>query len=180
MHSRCFNFKICDSFEGLPESQSNDRQGPLYKKGGYRGTLEEVKASIQRCGAIECCEFVKGWSQDTLQHLNTPVLSALLDVDLEASLETCVRHIWRNLTDKGCIFIDEYIDLDYCSLFWSEKYWMANFQRTLPGLGGAGVVLPIGEYYIGPWSEIRDHPLQHPNAGAYTRKDFSGYWAHSS
>jgi hypothetical protein len=180
LRSRCFNFKICDSFEGLPESQSNDRQGPLYKKGEYCGTLEEVKASIQRCGAIECCEFVKGWSQDTLQHLNTPVLSALLDVDLEASLETCVRHIWRNLTDKGCIFIDEYIDLDYCSLFWSEKYWMANFQRTLPGLGGAGVVLPIGEYYIGPWSEIRDHPLQHPNAGAYTRKDFSGYWAHSS
>jgi hypothetical protein len=27
---------------------------------------------------------------------------------------------------------------------------------------------------------LRDerHPLQHPNAGAYTRKDFSGYWPH--
>ena len=172
--------KIFDSFEGLPEGPSADRQGSFYKKGEYFGALQEVEANIRRCGAIECCEFVKGWFDETLPKLETPVLLAFLDVDLESSLETCVRHIWPNLTEKGYIFIDEYIDLNYCSLFWSEAYWMTNFQRPPPGLVGSGVGLPLGEYYIGPWSEIRQHPLQHPNAGAYTRKDFSGHWIHSA
>jgi O-methyltransferase len=170
--------KIYDSFEGLPESEPDDRQG-TYAKGDYCGTLDEVTRAIRRYGAIECCEFVKGWFQDTLPHLRTPVLLAFLDVDLEASLETCVRHVWPNLTDKGYIFIDEAVGLDYCSLFWSERYWLTHFQRTPPGLIGAGVGLPLGEYYVGPWSEIGEHPLQHPNTGAYTRKDFSGYWARS-
>ena len=97
---------------------------------------------------------------------------------MEMSLETCVRYIWPNLVEKGYIFIDEYVDLDYCSIFWSEKYWKMYFDRTPPGLIGSGVGLALGEYYIGPWKEKDDHPLQHPNAGAYTRKDFSGHWIH--
>lgn len=168
--------KIYDSFEGLPQGDPHDREAKKYKKGDYSGTLEEVKANIERCGVIECCEFIKGWFKDTLPRLNSPVLLAFLDVDLEASLESCVRHIWPNLTDKGYIFIDEYIGLDYCALFYSEKWWHQNFNRKPPGLIGAGTGLPLGEYYIGPWSEKDDHPMQHPNAGAYTRKDMSGYW----
>jgi hypothetical protein len=170
--------KIYDSFQGLPESEPADRQGLFYKKGEYLGTLDEVKSNISRYGAIECCEFIKGWFSETLPRLDTPVLLAFLDVDLEASLETCVRHLWPNLTDKGYVFIDEYVDLDYCSLFWSEKYRRTHFQRTPPGLVGAGVGLALGEYYIGSWSEIGNHPLQHPNAGEYAQKDFSGHWAH--
>ena len=171
--------RIYDSFEGLPESEPGDRQGG-YPKGDYAGALEEVRENIRRYGALECCEFIKGWYKDTLPQLGKqkPILLAFLDVDLEASLETCVRHLWPNLTERGYIFIDEYVDLDYCSIFWSEKYWMKHFQRTPPGLVGTGVGLALGEYYIGPWKEIKDHPLQHPNAGAYTRKDFSGYWAY--
>lgn len=170
--------KIYDSFEGLPQGDSADREAKKYKQGEYCGTLEEVKSNIERYGAIECCEFVQGWFKDTLPKLNSPVLLAFLDVDLEASLDTCVRYIWPNLIDKGYIFIDEYIGLDYCALFYSEKWWAKHFNRTPPGLIGAGTGLPLGEYYIGPWSEKDDHPLQHPNAGAYTRKDMSGYWTY--
>lgn len=172
--------RIYDSFEGLPQGTPGDRQAPGYRKGEYAGALEEVRENLRRYGALECCELIQGWYSDTLPQLSKqkPILLAFLDVDLEASLETCVRNIWPNLTERGYIFIDEYIDLDYCSIFWSEKYWMKHFQRTPPGLIGAGVGLPLGEYYIGPWSEIKQHPLQHPNAGAYTRKDFSGYWGY--
>lgn len=170
--------KIYDSFEGLPEGESGDREAKGYKRGDYCGSLEEVKANIQRYGAIECCEFIKGWFKNTLPHLNTPVLLAFLDVDLEASLEICVRYIWPNLVDKGYIFLDEVVGVDYCALFYSEKYWSKYFNRTPPGLIGAGTGLPLGEYYIGPWSEKEAHPRQHVNAGAYTRKDMSGFWSY--
>jgi len=169
--------KIFDSFEGLPASLETDRQA-VYAIGDYCGQLEEVKSNIQKYGDVECCEFIKGWFEDTLPTLNEPVLLAFLDVDLELSLETCVRHIWPHLVDKGYIFIDEYVDLNYCSIFWSEEYWKRYFNQTPPGLIGAGVGLPLGEYYIGPWIENDQHPLHHPNAGAYTRRDFTAHWIH--
>jgi hypothetical protein len=34
----------------------------------------------------------------------------------------------------------------------------------------------VGPYYLGPWSERGDTPLQNAASVAYTRKDFSGYW----
>jgi len=168
---------IFDSFEGLPQSDPSDRQGD-YEPGAFAGSLEEVKKNIERCGAIERCEFVKGWFNETLPTLDTPVLLAFLDVDLELSLETCVRYIWPHLTEQGYIFIDEYVSLDYCALFWSERYWEKYFNSPPPGLMGSGVGLPLGEYYVGPWPDNDNRPLHHPNAGAYTRKDFSGHWIH--
>ncbi len=170
--------KIYDSFEGLPEGKPGDREAKHYKRGDYCGALEEVKANIKRHGKIECCEFIKGWFKDSLPRLDSPVLLAFLDVDLEASLEACVRYIWPNLVNQGSIFIDEVVGVDYCALFYSEKWWSKYFNRTPPGLIGAGTGLPLGEYYIGPWSEKEAHPMQHSNAGAYTRKDMSGYWAY--
>jgi hypothetical protein len=166
--------KIYDSYRGLPPNVEGEKE--LYEEGEYVGTLDEVKENIRRCGAIECCEFIEGWFENTLPHHNTPVLLAFLDVDIESSLETCIRFLWNHLTDKGHIFIDEYVGLDYCSIFWSERYWKETFNRTPPGLIGSGVGLALGEYYIGPYNEAADHPLQHANAGAYTRKDFSGFW----
>jgi O-methyltransferase len=170
--------RIYDSFEGLPPGDPRDREAAAYQAGDYCGTLDEVKANLSRFGAIECCEFVKGWFKDTLPSLDRPVLLSFLDVDLEASLETCVRYIWPHLTSRGYIFIDECVGVDYCALFFSEKWWQRHFNRTPPGMIGAGTGLPLGEYYFGPWSEREAHPLQHPNAGSYTRKDLSGHWTY--
>ena len=160
--------KIFDSFKGLP--------APL--EGQYVGTLDEVKESIRRYGAIECCEFVPGWLDDTLHSLNEPVLLAWLDVDLHASLDSCVRYIWPNLVDEGYVFTDECWKMNYVSLFWSEKWWKKHFQRTPPGLIGAGTGLLLGNFYIGPKTEIDDHPLQHAGTCGYTRKSFDGAWSY--
>ena len=170
--------KIFDSFEGLPAGDAMDREAPLYKRGDYAGSLEEVRANIGNYGAPECCEYVRGWFKDTLPRLNTPVILAFLDVDLEASLDCCVRYIYPHLTAAGYIFIDEVTGTDYCAIFYSERWWRENFDRTPPGLIGAGVGLALGEFYIGPSKEINDHPMQHSNAGAYMRKDMSGYWSY--
>lgn len=170
--------RIFDSFEGLPAGDLLDREAKRYKRGDYAGSLEEVRTNIRKYGAAECCEYVRGWFADTLPQLDSPVVLAFLDVDLEASLDCCVRHIYPHLTPKGHIFIDEVTGTDYCALFYSERWWRENFHRTPPGLVGAGVGLALGEFYIGPDSEIDDHRMQHSNAGAYMRKDMSGYWSY--
>jgi O-methyltransferase len=135
--------KIYDSFEGLPEGDSRDREASHYKKGDYVGQLDEVKANIGRCGAIECCEFIQGWFDNTLPGLKTPVLLAFLDVDLESSLHTCVKYIWPKLTERGFMFIDEAVTTSYCALFYSEKWWRTYLDRVPPGLIGAGTGLPL-------------------------------------
>lgn len=170
--------KVFDSFEGLPEGDALDREAKHYKRGEWAGTLEEVRSNIEKYGASECCEYVRGWFKDTLPSLRSPVVLAFVDVDLEASLDTCVRYLYPNLTATGYVFIDEVWTLDYCALFYSERWWRENFGRTPPGLIGAGLGLALGEFYIGPAEEGGDHPLQHGNAGAYMRKDMSGYWSY--
>ena len=72
---------IYDSFEGLPDGKHGDREAKHYKKGDYCGTIDEVKSNIAKYGAIECCQFIKGWFDDTLPKLNSAVLLAFLDVD---------------------------------------------------------------------------------------------------
>jgi hypothetical protein len=170
--------RVYDSFQGLPLPVPADREGKGYTQGQYRGTLNEVRRNIQHWGAIESCEFVAGWFEDTLPTISGPILLAWIDVDLEASLHTCVKHIWPHLVDEGFIFTDECVRLDYVSLFWSEKWWKKYFDRTSPGLIGAGTGLGLGNYYVGPWSERDDHPLQQAGTCAYTRKSFSGYWSY--
>jgi len=172
--------KVYDSFEGLPAPEPSEHMAQATAKGMFRGTLEEVKANIRQYGAIECCEFVEGWFKDTLPKLDSPILLAYLDVDFESSLHTCVKHIWPKLVDRGYIFTDDYLFPDLCALFYSEKWWWKYFNRTPPGLIGAGTGLPLGHYYIGPcpiggWY-IKQ--FQDPASVAYTQKNMSGYWSY--
>ncbi len=134
---------VFDSFEGLPVADTADREGAAYQSGDFHGTLDEVKHNISRYGAIETCVFVKGWFADTLPHLTEAVLLAYLDVDLEASLNDCMRYLWRRLIDGGYVFIDEAVSVNYAALFFSEKWWNLHFQTDPPGLIGAGSGLAL-------------------------------------
>jgi len=173
--------KIYDSFEGLPATKPEELLAKADVKGAFDGSLDEVMSNIKRYGAIECCEFVKGWFDDTLPKLNSPVLLAFIDVDLESSLHTCVRWIWPNLVEKGYLFTDESAFIEYVALFFSEKWWRKYFNRTPPGLIGAGSGLPLGNYYIGPWTNRRKwhiKPFEETICVAYTQKNFSACWTY--
>lgn len=167
---------IFDSFAGLPESEELDREAHIYRKGDYCGTLDEVKSNIQKYGVIEQCEFRRGWFEDTLPQIDFPIVLAFLDVDLESSLDTCIKYLWNHLVEDGYVFTDEAGNPTYITLFFSEKWWKKNFNRVPPGLIGAGTGLPLGEYYIGPLDELDGHPLQHASTGGYTRKDMEAVW----
>jgi O-methyltransferase len=169
---------VFDSFEGLPEGSPLDREAKGYAKGDFAGSLEEVRNNIRRVGAIECCHFVRGWFENTLPTFDRTIVLAYIDVDLESSLDVCVKSAWRHLSERGFIFIDECVSTDYCALFYSERWWRENFDRTPPGLIGAGTGLATGDFYIGPYNELQDHAMQHASSGAYTSKQMSGYWSY--
>ena len=168
---------ICDSFEGLPEPISDTPDALEYSKGDYCGMLDEVKANISRCGEISVCEFEQGWFENTLPGLERDIVLAWVDVDLESSLETCVLNIWPRLSDRGMLFLDECVGLGYVALFFSESWWHKNFNCNPPGLIGAGTGLGLGNFYIGPYEELNEHPHQHAGTAGYTQKSFEGYWA---
>lgn len=171
--------KVFDSFQGLPAARSGDREAPKYQEGDYAGSLEEVQRNIRRYGALECCEFVPGWFDETLPKLNSPVVLAFLDVDLEDSLATCVKNLWPRLVQGGYLFIDECLYTSYVALFFSERWWAENFDCSPPGLVGGGTGLGLGTFYVGPEEERSHHPLQYSGTGAYTRKGtMSGQWTY--
>jgi hypothetical protein len=167
-----------DSFEGLPPPKGNDKYARPEQTGFLRADLDTVQSNVRRYGVIERVTFRKGWFEETLHHQTEPIVLAFIDVDYQSSLDECVRSLWPHLTDRGYMFIDEYVLTDYCALFWSERYWRENFDTTPPGLLGAGTGIGVGQYYLGPLSEW--HAPQDPTSVAYTRKDFSGYWGYEA
>lgn len=167
---------VYDSFEGLPAPKGNDKYARAENTGFLRADLFAVEDNVRRFGAIDRVTFRKGWFDQTLPLHTEPVVLAFVDVDYQASLDECVRNLWPHLTERGYMFIDEYVLTDYCALFWSERYWRENFDRTPPGLLGTGTGIGVGQYYLGPLSEW--HAPQDPTSVAYTRKDFSGHWSY--
>jgi hypothetical protein len=165
---------VYDSFAGLPAADPRDRHAKASAEGALRAELDQVRATVAELGAVEQCTFVKGWFRDTLPRHDQPIVLCFLDVDFEASLHDCVVNLWPHLTARGLMFIDEYVYLDYCALFFSEKYWRTYFDTTPPGLVGTGAGVALGEYYLGPFGE--KPPIQSPGSVAYTRKDFRGDW----
>lgn len=165
---------VYDSFAGLPAPEPGDIYANETTAGAFSAGLDLVRANVARFGRIERCEFREGWFEDTLPDHDSPIVLCFLDVDYQASLRDCVINLWPHLTPRGYVFIDEYVLLDYCALFWSERFWREQFDATPPGLLGAGSGVGVGEFYLGP----REEPLaiQAPASIAYTRRDFSGSW----
>lgn len=164
---------IYDSFEGLPPAEPGDRHARPEAEGMYCGDLETVRRNVTQYGCIERCEFRKGWFKDTLPSHAEPIALMFLDVDFQASLHDCIINLWPHLLPAGYCFVDEFVLLDYCGLFWSESFWAEYFGATPPGLMGSGVGVGVGQYYLGPFDWSVD-----PTSVAYTRKDFSGYWGY--
>lgn len=168
------NLIVYDSFEGMPPAQPGDIYATPEAEGWLRGDLEVVQDNVRRYGAIGVCSFRKGWFEDTLPSDHGPVVLCFLDVDYQASLRDCVLNLWPRLTEQGYVFIDEYLLVDYCSLFYSERFWRESFDSVPPGLLGAGSGIGVGDFYLGPRS---DGPAFHgPGSIAYTRRDLTGFW----
>ncbi len=172
---------IYDSFEGLPTGDANDSIATQSMTGFLRGPLDEVQANVTRYGAIGVCEFRKGWFSESLPSHVEPIALCFLDVDFQMSIHQCLVNLWPHLIEEGYLFTDDYTILDLCAVFFSEEFWRREFDRTPPGLIGAGTGVAMGQYWMGPFIKIGGnpaYPMQTPSSIGYTRKDFSGHWGY--
>lgn len=143
---------MCDSFQGLSEPEQDDvfHETPYtdykvyYKKGMYSGNLKEVSESVRKFGCIQVCSFVKGYFEETLPRLDIPPLvMVFLDVDLKASLKTCLKYLWPKLVPGSRLYSHEAQDLNFVSLFFDKEWWSSMFGQPTPGFVGAGTGLPL-------------------------------------
>jgi hypothetical protein len=138
--------EVFDSFEGLPEPSAHDKSHVVvdvneiqtYSKGGFRGTLDEVKTNVSKYGEISVCNFNVGYFDKTLPGFNKKCVFVFLDVDLKDSLETCLIYLWPNLQDNCYLFTHEAHHMDIASLFFDRDWWNIHFNSAPPGLVGAG------------------------------------------
>lgn len=143
---------VCDSFAGLPDIEQDDRlhtslmhrRFEVYERGEFCGRLDEVRHNVAQYGDIDCCTFVKGYFEDTLAEVNQPSSMIFLDVDLHASLRTCLRGLWPHLNMYGYLYTHEALQLDYVKLFFDDPWWQQEMGVKAPGLIGAGSGVPAG------------------------------------
>lgn len=100
---------VFDSFSGLPihdEPHSKSIFGGqiAFPAGAWRGTIDEVRATIDRYGVSEVCELVPGWFDDTLPGFTEPVAVAYIDVDLATSTRICLAYLYPLLIRDGVLF----------------------------------------------------------------------------
>jgi O-methyltransferase len=172
---------VYDSFEGLPVGDANDSIPTTMSTGALEGSLEDVRANVTRYGAIDVCEFRKGFFSDSLPSHSEPIALCFLDVDFQMSIHQCLVNLWPHLIDEGYLFTDDYTILDLCAVFFSEEFWRREFNRTPPGLIGAGTGVAMGQFWMGPFVKMGGnpaYPMQAPLSIGYTRKDFSAHWGY--
>ncbi len=141
---------VCDTFEGLPNPSTYDQfhafttgGGKSYNQGDYCGNLAEVKGSIEKYGAIEACEFVKGYFADTLPTLNLQPTFIFMDADLIDSARDCLKNLWPKLKAGGKFFTHEATMLDFMNGLLDVNWWRQYIGDAPPTLFGAG-------YGLGP------------------------------
>jgi O-methyltransferase len=136
-------FFIFDSFEGLPAHQEihekNIFGGEAYfPPGSYAGSLEEVKTNIRKFGAIEVCEFKKGWFENTMPLLRESIGVGYLDVDLESSTRTCLKYLYP-LVIPGGILLSQDGHLPWIiRLLANEEFWQKQVGCEKPEMIGLG------------------------------------------
>jgi len=126
---------VYDSFEGLPDVDAAEKD--RFSAGEYSGALEEVKKNVGAYGALEVCEFVRGWFDQTMPNLTDPVVVAFVDVDLRDSLETCLTYIYPKLVPGGAIFSHDG-HLPICVELMKDANFWKRFNEPPPEFDGLG------------------------------------------
>jgi len=107
----------CDSYEGfdLSELEREQKAGlTTASSDSFTSTsYAYVEKKIAALGLQDRVIPIKGYFQDSLPKVSGPFCLALIDCDLRDSLLFSAETIWPNLTSRGRILFDDYLDPTY-------------------------------------------------------------------
>jgi len=151
---------VCDSFEGLPEPEDNERYeiNPdatdyyVWEKGEFSSVdgLEGVKNNVEKFGNIKTCQFVKGYFENSLKNIDTDSIVLIFeDADMPSSVQDCLRYLWPKLQEGCKFFCHEPWSINVVSLFYDRKWWKDNLNTHPPGFYGSGhgIISGLGLIY---------------------------------
>jgi len=135
---------LFDSWEGFPEPDERDITSDLRKpqKGGCLGFEERVRELLFKHLELDDSRIhlVKGWFADTLPRKEiVPIALLHLDCDLYESFRYCLEELYDDVTNGGCIFIDDYRYYKGCKEAVHDFIDHRNLRVELVEYGGGGV-----------------------------------------
>ncbi len=150
---------VCDSFEGLPVPNEDEKYDVSdndllkyrqWEKGQFasKGGLDGVKGIVARYGNIEVCEFVKGYFCDTLKTIRTEsVVMVFEDADIASSVRDCILYLWPKLQENCKFYCHEPWSVNVVALFYDKNFWENEFSSPPPGFFGSGYgIIRAGSY----------------------------------
>jgi predicted O-methyltransferase YrrM len=106
-----------DSFGGFtPEIDEEIDRGLVVEAGRTAFTansVEYVRKKLAVLGVADAVEVVPGFFEDTLPGIDDQFCLALIDCDLEKSIEFCLEHLWDKMVDGGYVVVDDYANPGY-------------------------------------------------------------------
>jgi O-methyltransferase len=136
---------VFDSFEGLPENTEDHSESILghsiegwFDPGKFHGALDEVKQNVTRYGAIDVCEFIVGYYDDTMPKFEEPLAAVYIDVDLAASTKTCLRYMWPRLSPGGVIMSQDGDFPLVMEVYDDDEFWEQELGCAKPTIDGLG------------------------------------------
>lgn len=142
---------VYDSFEGLPKAEEyniikkykyhkqwQNQTNGFFEKGGFAGSVDEVKWALNNYGEINHVELVKGWFSDTLKNgVSYKPSFVFIDVDIISSMRECMECFWPILQGQK-FFTHEASMKDYTDALLDEEWWRNKFDQRPPMFFGRG------------------------------------------
>jgi predicted O-methyltransferase YrrM len=106
-----------DSFSGFAEEIEEDvSRGQVVEEGRAAFTansVDYVQRKLAVLGVADVIEVVPGYFEDTLPGIEDRFCLALIDCDLEKSVEFCLEHLWERIVPGGWMVVDDYSNPGY-------------------------------------------------------------------
>lgn len=134
-----------DSFEGLPEPESNADGQNLANVDYLKASLEQVRHNFQRFGLLDdqVC-FLQGWFKDTLPTAPIKDVAVLrLDGDLYSSTMDSLINLYHKISPGGYLIIDDYHSWEPCKRAVHEFFDGRGEQPKFSTIDWSGVYLRV-------------------------------------
>lgn len=130
-----YKLHIYDSFEGVEEMTSEEKQKSYDFSGEYAAPESVLRSNLIRYGEIGVCSIHKGWFGETLAvaPVAAPVRVAYIDCDLAKGTDEVLIGVMPSLVDDGLIFSQDFHIKAVRGLLHDPNTWK-QFGRGNPSI----------------------------------------------